>query len=51
MTATLTIAGVTRAASVSMAWSSASSALTLLSSSGAALGADAAAFATTGLAV
>ena len=51
VTATLTMAGVTRAARVSMALSSASSALTLLSSSGAALGADAAAFATTGLAV
>jgi len=48
--ATFTMAGVTRAANVSIAWSSASSALTLLSSRGAELGA-AAAFATTGLAV
>ena len=38
VTATFTTAGVTRAASVSMAWSSDSKALTLLSSSGVAVG-------------
>ena len=42
-TVTFTTAGVTRAASVSMAWSSVSNAPTLLSSSAAAAGAGAAA--------
>ena len=42
VTVTLTIAGVTRAARVSMAWSSESKAPTLLSSSAGALGAIAA---------
>jgi hypothetical protein len=50
VTVTLTIAGVTRAATVSMAWSSASNALTLLSSSAAAAGAGVGADALAGFA-